>query len=141
LPDRRHHRRAVHALPRRDRLSNPAADHPFAYAAILILPIPVAIHEITGEATRHWHWLAMRQPSIGSALAVTFANYEVMASPLLFTAFFLATSPAIRPLARRGRVIYALLVGALSARQQLYVSVSVGPVHRAADRGGVRFGA
>ena len=37
---------------------------------------------------------------VGAALAVTFANYEVMTAPLLFTAFFLATSTAIRPLAR-----------------------------------------
>jgi electron transport complex protein RnfD len=97
------------------------------YAALLILPMPVAIHGIAGEEIRHWHWLALRQPSVGSALAVTFANYEVMASPLLFTAFFLATSPAIRPLSRRARILYALVMGVLTATAQLYISVSVGP--------------
>jgi Na+-translocating ferredoxin:NAD+ oxidoreductase RnfD subunit len=72
-------------------------------------------------------FLAMVQRGAGAALGVTFANYEMMASPMLFTAFFLATSSAIRPLARRARVVYAIFVGALSAITQLYVSVSVGP--------------
>src|SRR5439155_8614541 len=34
--------------------------------------------------------LMLSRHDIGAALAMTFANYEVMASPLLFTAFFLA---------------------------------------------------
>src|SRR5581483_9428825 len=71
--------------------------------------------------------LAMIPRGAGAALAVTFANYEVMASPLLFTAFFLATSTAIRPLARRARVLYAIFVGVTSALAQWYLSVSVGP--------------
>jgi electron transport complex protein RnfD len=49
-----------------------------------------------------------------------------MAGPLLLTAFFLATAPAVRPMARRGRVLYALLIGVLAAFFQLYVSVSYG---------------
>jgi Na+-translocating ferredoxin:NAD+ oxidoreductase RnfD subunit len=97
------------------------------YVAILVLPVPIEI-EISGrEMVRQWHWLAVRQPNVGAALGVTFANYEVMGSPLLFTAFFLATSSAIRPLARRGRTVFAILVGVLSAASQLYISVSVGP--------------
>jgi Na+-translocating ferredoxin:NAD+ oxidoreductase RnfD subunit len=97
------------------------------YAAILVLPVPVTIDSGTGELSRHWHWLAIRQNGVGPALAVTFANYELMSAPLLFTAFFLATSSAIRPMARRGRTVYAILLGILSAVAQLYVSVSVGP--------------
>lgn len=94
-----------------------------AYIGFLTLPIPVIIR----ETTREWRWLAMREPGIGWPFAVTFANYEIMSSPLLFTAFFLATSPAVRPMARRARVIYALLIGILSAGFQLYAYVAIGP--------------
>jgi electron transport complex protein RnfD len=94
-----------------------------AYIALLVLPVPLAID----SSVRQWHWLAIRQPGVGAALAITFANYEVAASPLLFTAFFLATSSAIRPMTRRGRTLYAIAVGILSAAAQLYLSVSIGP--------------
>ena len=93
-----------------------------AYASLLILPIPSVIS--TGP---QWHWLAFRQPDIGWSVAITFANYEVMASPLIFMAFFLASAPIVRPMTRRGRTIYALLLGILAAVFQLYVSVSFGP--------------
>ena len=94
-----------------------------AFIAMVILPIPTKIEE-TGEA---WHWLAYREPTVGRAMAVTFVNYELVASPLLFTAFFLATSPAVRPMSRRARVFYAILVGILTAIVQLYFSVAIGP--------------
>ena len=68
----------------------------------------------------------MRDSSVGLALGVTFANYELMASPLLFTGFFLATAPAVRPLVRRP-AIYAVLIGVTTAIFQLYVSVTIGP--------------
>jgi electron transport complex protein RnfD len=94
-----------------------------AYACFQILPIPVVIR----ETSRDWHWLALRHRDVGLPLAITFANYETMASPLLLVAFFFATSPAVRPLARRARTIYALLVGVLSAVFQLYATVAIGP--------------
>lgn len=93
-----------------------------AFGALLVLPIPSVIADAP-----HWRWAALRQPDIGWAVAITFANYELMASPLIFTAFFLATSPSIRPMSRRGRTIYALLLGAVAATLQLYLSVSYGP--------------
>src|SRR5439155_19980570 len=74
-----------------------------------------------------WRWMALRDHDIGAAKAITFANYELMAGPLLFMAFFLATAPAVRPMARRARVIYASLTGTLTAVLQLYISVSFGP--------------
>ena len=94
-----------------------------ALVCFLVLPVPVVIT----DKERVWRWLAMRVSGVGAPLAITFANYELMASPLMFTAFFLATSSAVRPLARRARVIYAGLVGAAAAAFQLYVSVSIGP--------------
>ncbi|HTL29752.1 MAG TPA: RnfABCDGE type electron transport complex subunit D [Tepidisphaeraceae bacterium] len=94
-----------------------------AFICLLILPIPVVITENAKE----WRWIAMRETGVGWPLAVTFANYEIMASPLLFMAFFLATAAAVRPMTRRARTIFALLVGALSAICQLYASVSFGP--------------
>jgi electron transport complex protein RnfD len=94
-----------------------------AFVCFLILPVPVVIT----ESSRVMRWFAMRDSSVGLALGVTFANYELMASPLLFTGFFLATAPAVRPVVRRARAIYAVLVGVATAVFQLYVSVSIGP--------------
>jgi Na+-translocating ferredoxin:NAD+ oxidoreductase RnfD subunit len=93
-----------------------------AYAALLILPIPTLISDAP-----QWHWAAMRMPDIGSSVAITFVNYEVMASPLIFTAFFLATAPMLRPMTRRGRTIFAIFLGVVCTVFQLYVSVSYGP--------------
>jgi electron transport complex protein RnfD len=94
-----------------------------AFGAMLVLPMPTVIR----EAGTHWRWLAMREPDVRWETAVTFVNYEMMASPILFVAFFLASAPALRPLARRARVLYAILVGLLCAAAQLYLSVSFGP--------------
>jgi Na+-translocating ferredoxin:NAD+ oxidoreductase RnfD subunit len=93
-----------------------------AFVTLLIAPVPAQI-------TDHpqWRWLAMRDPQIGWATAITLANYELVASPLLFVAFFLATSAVVRPMSRRARVVYAVVLGALAAVLQLYLSVSYGP--------------
>lgn len=92
-----------------------------AYGAMLVLPIPVAIT----ESGTQWRWLLPRE--VGWPMALTFANYELLAGPAVFMAFFLATAPAVRPMTRRGRVIFAVLAGILTAVLQLYASVSVGP--------------
>ena len=94
-----------------------------AMAAFLVLPVPVVIT----ETVRDWRWLAAREPGVGWGLAVAFANYELMASPLPFVAFFIATAPTIRPMTRRGRTIYAIVAGVLIAVVQLYGDVLCGP--------------
>jgi electron transport complex protein RnfD len=105
-----------------------------AFVALLSLPVPLFIK----EGGPDWRWFifrahrvltpgGVRYESIGWAKAITFANYEVVAGPLLLMTFFIATAPALRPMARRARVIYALLVGILAAGLQLYVSISYGP--------------
>jgi hypothetical protein len=94
-----------------------------AFAALLVLPVPVSVTE---QGPR-WAWLAFQEPSVGAAVAVTFANYELAASPIAFVAFFLATHPGVRPMTRRGRTVFALALGVLAAALQLYVSVSWGP--------------
>lgn len=93
-----------------------------AAIAMLILPIPVvgADHHV------EWWWLAARSPDVGWPLGMTLVNYEILAGPLLFTAFFLASAPMVRPIARRARVVYAIFLGLLAAVMQLYVSVMVG---------------
>ncbi len=92
------------------------------YTALLILPIPTVIAE-----RAQWHWFAIRVHEIGWPTAITFANYEMMAGPAPFVAFFLATAPVMRPMARRARGIYAAVAGILAAVLQLYVSVGYGP--------------
>lgn len=95
----------------------------FAFLTWLIFPIPVGITDIGPR----WSWLIMRDPSVGHAVAITFANYELAASPLVFMAFFLATAPAVRPLTKRGREIFAILIGLMAGIAQLYLSVAWGP--------------
>jgi electron transport complex protein RnfD len=93
-----------------------------AYGAMLVLPIPSVIAGLP-----QWHWLAFRQPDIGWSVDITFVNYEIMASPLIFTAFFLASAPMVRPMTGPGRAVFAVLLGLAAAAAQLYVSVADGP--------------
>jgi Na+-translocating ferredoxin:NAD+ oxidoreductase RnfD subunit len=90
---------------------------------MLILPIPVSIT----EAGAQWKWFAFRAHYLGWPTAATFVNYEIFASPLLFTFIYLATMPGLRPITRRGRAIFAVFLGVLSAVFQLYASVAIGP--------------
>jgi Na+-translocating ferredoxin:NAD+ oxidoreductase RnfD subunit len=94
-----------------------------AFVTFLVLPIPVVIT----ENIPRWRWLAVNQPNVGWSWAITFANYELMAGPLLFVACFMATAPGVRPMTRRARALYAIVVGILAAVAQLYMSVSFGP--------------
>jgi Na+-translocating ferredoxin:NAD+ oxidoreductase RnfD subunit len=94
-----------------------------AMATILITPIPLVITDTTVV----WHWLTFRPHMLGPAAGVTFMNYEIFSSPFLLTIFFLASAPGLRPLHRRGRVIFAIILGVLSALFQLYVSNALGP--------------
>ena len=90
-------------------------------AALLMMPIPVAIL----DNITHWRTLGMHH-GVGWAVVITFLSYELMAGPLLFVAFFLASAPGVRPLTRRGRAIFAILIGAVAAALQLYLDVSYG---------------
>jgi Na+-translocating ferredoxin:NAD+ oxidoreductase RnfD subunit len=93
-----------------------------ATAALICLPVPVVIR----ESDALWRWVAMRDPGVGWRIGLTLVSYELVAGPLVFTAFFLATSSAVRPIARRARVIYAMMIGVFAAVLQLYVSVAIG---------------
>jgi Na+-translocating ferredoxin:NAD+ oxidoreductase RnfD subunit len=93
-----------------------------AFAALLLLPIPVAI-----TAHTSWHSMAFRRGDVGWAVGVTLANYELMASPILFMAFFLATAGTMQPTSGRARLLYAALIGIASAALQLYFSAAIGP--------------
>lgn len=93
-----------------------------AYLAILILPVPVAITEL--GPSRRWFW--GMQLGVDPATAITFVNYQILAGPMLLIAFFVATAPAIRPVTRRGCLIYGLLAGVLGGMLQLYASVAHG---------------
>ncbi len=88
-----------------------------AWLALLVLPI---------QDQSKWHWFPGHLPGADWGIGVTLANYEVLGSPLLFTAFFLAGSPTVRPLSRKGRAVYAVTIGLLAAVFQMYLSVSLG---------------
>lgn len=94
-----------------------------AIGAIIVLPVPVVVDK--DDAV--WRWVAMRQHDVGWEVGLTLVSYEIMAGPLLFMAFFLATSTTVRPITRRARTIYAVLTGVLAGALQLYVSLSIGP--------------
>jgi electron transport complex protein RnfD len=72
------------------------------------------------------HWRALGRSGVGLSVATTFVSYELMAGPLLFVAFYLASAPGVRPLTRRGRAVYAILIGIGTAALQLYLDVSYG---------------
>ena len=93
-----------------------------ALVAMLLLPSPVVLKE--NEAV--FRWAPMHVSDVGWQLGLTLANYELMAGPLTFVAFFLATSPSIRPINRRARVAFASLIGVLTAIFQLYISIAIG---------------
>jgi Na+-translocating ferredoxin:NAD+ oxidoreductase RnfD subunit len=94
-----------------------------AAATLLVFPIPVYIT----DAGAQWRWFAFRAHYLGWGTAVTFVNYELLASPLLFTLIYLATAPGLRPITRRGRAIFAIGLGVLCGVFQLYASVAMGP--------------
>lgn len=89
-----------------------------AYLAMLFLPIPTLI---SPESGAQWRWMIFRQGGIGWSTTLTFLNYELLASPMIWTAFFLAPWPTIRPMTRRGRTVFACVAGLLTAVLQLYV--------------------
>jgi Na+-translocating ferredoxin:NAD+ oxidoreductase RnfD subunit len=94
-----------------------------AFLAFLLMPVPVVIT----ESALDWRWLPLREPGVGWKAGVTFVNYEMLAGPLPLMAFFFATSAAVRPMYRRGRALFAVAIGVLSAGFQLYVDVASGP--------------
>ena len=62
-----------------------------AWVAFCILPIPVVITDMGTQ----WCWLAWRHRYLDWPTGLTLANYELLASPLLFVAFF--WPPARKP--------------------------------------------
>jgi Na+-translocating ferredoxin:NAD+ oxidoreductase RnfD subunit len=94
-----------------------------AYLALLVLPVPVAL---SGNMIT-WRPIFLPRAQLDWSVMLTFANYQVLASPLLFVAFFLATSHCIAPMHARARVSFALLLGLLCAAAQVYFSCALGP--------------
>ena len=92
-----------------------------AFFALLLLPVPAAIRETGAQ------WRPLVLARIDVTTMVTFANYQLMASPLLLMLFFLATSPSICPMGRKAKVVFAIALGLLTAALQLYLSCSFGP--------------
>lgn len=95
-----------------------------AFTAFFFLRLPVVITS-TGPA---WRWMAFREQGVSWETLATFAFYQIAAGPLVFTAFFLATDHASAPTNRRGRILYAALLGTSAAAAQLYFSTQTGPL-------------
>lgn len=94
-----------------------------AYLWLLVLPVPMTIAE-TGV---QWRSVALPGAHLDWATMLTFANYELLASPLIFMSLFLATNPSICPLSRKAQVTWAFILGTLAAACQLYISCLIGP--------------
>jgi Na+-translocating ferredoxin:NAD+ oxidoreductase RnfD subunit len=92
-----------------------------AYLVLLVAPIPTLVND---EPEYRWFVLGSRT---SWEVGLTFVHYELLASPLVFAAIFLATAPSIRPFDKRARAVYATVAGATSAVAQLYLSISYGP--------------
>ena len=94
-----------------------------AYLALILLPVPVAL---SGSSVT-WRPLFLPRAQLDWAVMLTFANYQLLASPILFVAFFLATSTCVAPMHRRAKAVFAVLLGVLCAAAQVYFSCTVGP--------------
>ena len=68
--------------------------------------------------------LLMPGAHVDWAAAITFASYEMMASPVLLMAFFIASSKSVCPVGRRSRVLFAMVVGLLTIVCQFYLSAA-----------------
>lgn len=93
-----------------------------AYAGFLLLPIPIVIT----DAGAKWLPITLPRANLDWPTIVTFANYQLLASPLLLVAFFIAPSPTLCPTGRAAQVMYALALGTLTAACQLYLSCAAG---------------
>jgi electron transport complex protein RnfD len=91
-------------------------------AALHVLPVPVVLADKAESS-----WIPIADPRVSWATGMTFVHYELLASPVLFMATFLATDPSVRPMGKWSRVGYALSIGVLTAILQRNFSVQVGP--------------
>lgn len=58
-----------------------------------------------------------------------FATYELLSGGLLFGAVFMATDPVTSPITKPGRVIYGVILGALTAIMRLFSSSPEGVIY------------
>lgn len=91
---------------------------------LMILPTPVVI----GSDQMVSRWLAARDGRVGWAVGLTFINYLLFSSSAVGVFFFLASQPGVRPLGNYSALVYAVLIGILSAVLIRFVSVEWGPL-------------
>lgn len=94
----------------------------FAFLGVLLMPVPVSFSQDTVQYAVLLTALRQSPLEIGA-----FAGYQMTATPLVFTAFFLASSGTIAPINPRAKAVFAALLGLLAAAAQLYVSAALGP--------------
>ncbi|MEM8874363.1 MAG: RnfABCDGE type electron transport complex subunit D [Planctomycetota bacterium] len=64
----------------------------------------------------------------GWLAGLTFVHYQLLSGPFLVTVALLAAMPGIRPMSLQGRIVFATILGTLSAVLQVYLSTSLGPL-------------
>lgn len=94
-----------------------------ALLAFLVLPVPVLI----GPETTQWRPLFLPRAHLDWATMLTFVNYEMLTSPLLLAAFYLAPLPTVSPRRPAARTVYAVLFGLAAAACQTYLWCEGGP--------------
>ena len=98
-----------------------------AYATLCFAPIPAALGE-NGVAAWSFPAAGGRGVPGGWETGLTFAHYELLCGPTVFLAVFVAPLPALRPLAGRWRIGYAVAAGVAVALAGRYVDAWVGPL-------------
>jgi len=94
-----------------------------AFLGFLVLPVPV----LTGAEQTQWRPLFLPRAHIDLATMLTFVNYQMLASPLLLAAFYLAPLSGIAPRRPAARTVYAVLFGLGAAACQMYLWCEGGP--------------
>ena len=96
----------------------------FAYAALIVLPIPTSFSNFGGN----WRFLAAARADVGPSTALTFAHYLLFASPLPLALGLFAARLDTKPLRPGATMAWAATIGVAGAAATLYVSVALGPL-------------
>jgi electron transport complex protein RnfD len=96
------------------------------YRGLIDYRVPLIIVLVAFAGFAALPTLLMPGAHVDWASGITFASYQIMASPLLLMAFFIAGSRSICPAGAKATTVFAMVVGTLAVLAQLYVSAAYG---------------